>query len=219
MNAKNIFCFILEKVIFEIKKKIIACKEQIGNLIVTLEIDDFKYKIESLNNIVNYNRGVVISKEYVEKNKGEYPVYSSNTLNDGIFGYINHYNYDCECLTWTTDGIYAGTIFVRSGKFSITNICGIMILKPLYDNQINLEFLKYNLDFKVIATGSDNKKVMTNTIINKNIQIKIPITATGEFDLQKQKEIAEKYRKIEEIKKSIKVELEKIDNIKVDIGL
>ena len=37
--------------------------------------------------------------------------------------------------------------------------------------------------------------------------------------LQKQKEIAEKYRKIEEIKRNIKAELEKIDNIKVDIGL
>lgn len=59
---------------------------------------------------------------------------------------------------------------------------------------------------------------MTVEII-KNVKVKIPITQAGEFDLQKQKEIAEKYRKIEEVKRNLKAELEKIENIKVDIGL
>ncbi|HJD56649.1 MAG TPA: hypothetical protein LFW12_00810, partial [Rickettsia endosymbiont of Sericostoma sp. HW-2014] len=53
----------------------------------------------------------------------------------------------------------------------------------------------------------------------RNIEVKIPITTAGEFDLPKQQEIAKKYRKIEEIKTNIKRELEKIETIKVDIGL
>ena len=38
----------------------------------------------------------------------------------------------------------------------------------------------------------------------------------GEFDLEAQKEIAEKYRKIEQIKKNISAELDKIANIEID---
>ena len=52
----------------------------------------------------------------------------------------------------------------------------------------------------------------------KDIEIKIPITSKGKFDLEKQREIAEKYKQIEEIKKNVKAELEKIETIKVDIG-
>jgi type I restriction enzyme M protein len=52
----------------------------------------------------------------------------------------------------------------------------------------------------------------------QNVEIKIPITSRGKFDLARQKTIADKYKKIEEIKKHIKIELEKIGNIKVDIA-
>ena len=50
----------------------------------------------------------------------------------------------------------------------------------------------------------------------KNLSILIPINTKGEFDLEAQKEIAEKYRKIEQIKKSISAELDKIANIEID---
>jgi type I restriction-modification system DNA methylase subunit len=56
------------------------------------------------------------TKKYLKANKGIYPVYSSQTKNDGIIGMIYTYDYDVpECLTWTTDGVYAGTVFLRGG--------------------------------------------------------------------------------------------------------
>ena len=79
-----------------------------------------------------------------------------------------------------------------------------------------LPFIREILNFRNIATGTDNKKVMTSVILNSNISIKIPITKKGEFDIEKQKKLAEKYRKIEQIKKSISEELDKISDTEID---
>lgn len=160
------------------------------------------------------------TKEFMNKNKGNYPVYSSQTFDNGIISSICTYDYDCECLTWTTDGTYVGTVFTRKGKFSMTTHCGGLFLKPEYKGKILLEYLYYTLN-NVLPLYKDgegsNKRLGTKKI--REISIKIPITPTGEFDLKKQKEIAEKYCKIEEFKKNIKAEVEKIENIKVDIDL
>ncbi|MEA3360831.1 MAG: restriction endonuclease subunit S [Thermodesulfobacteriota bacterium] len=63
-----------------------------------------------------------MSKDYLATNLGEYPVYSSQTANLGVFGRINTYAYDGEYVTWTTDGANAGSVFHRNGKFSVTNV-------------------------------------------------------------------------------------------------
>ncbi len=51
----------------------------------------------------------------------------------------------------------------------------------------------------------------------KKINILVPVNSQNEPDLQKQKEIAERYHKIEEVKNILSEELEKIKNIKVSI--
>jgi hypothetical protein len=102
----------------------------------------------------------------------------------------------------------------------MTTHCGGLFLKPEYKGKISLEYLYsiLNNTLPLYKEGEgSNKRLGAKRIAE--IRIKIPVTATGEFDLQKQKELAEKYRKIEEIKKNIKAELEKIENIKVDISI
>src|SRR5258706_7589754 len=58
-------------------------------------------------------RGRVISTQEIQDNSGIFPVYSSQTENDGILGTINTYDFDGTYLTWTTDGANAGTVFYR----------------------------------------------------------------------------------------------------------
>ena len=84
-------------------------------------------------------RGRVISQQELDDN-GCYPVYSSQTQNDGILGYISTFDFDCEQITWTTDGANAGTVFLRKGKHNCTNVCGT--LQPINKQKISLEFLK-----------------------------------------------------------------------------
>ena len=209
---------IVEKYAFinEIREKVNKFQTEIKHTNVNISFDDIKYKEIFLNDMFDFQRGVVISKKYIQEHQGKYPVYSSNTLNEGILGFVNFYNYDLEGLTWTTDGIHAGTIFYRNGKFSITNVCGLMTLKKEYrDKDIYLPYIKEQLDFKSFAQCEGNKKVMTNVIVKQNIKVKIPLDKNDKFDYQKQVEMADKYKKIELIKDNISQELNKILHLNI----
>lgn len=128
-------------------------------------------EFRALGEVCEIKRGRVISKDYLSKHQGSYPVYSSQTANDGIFGLIDTYDFDGDYVTWTTDGQYAGTVFYRTGKFNITNVCGL--LKNKIDD-LNLKFLYYFLALnavKHVNKGMGNYKLMSNVIAN----IKIPL--------------------------------------------
>jgi type I restriction-modification system DNA methylase subunit len=201
--------------ISELKKKIYEYKKRIEELNIDISIES-PYKEISINEFFDFRRGRVISKKNLIDNAGEYPVYSSNTKENGIFGYLKTFDFDCEGITWTTDGIYAGTTFYRHGKFSITNVCGLITVKKEFADKIYLPFINAMLDFRGIATGTANKKVMTNVILNSHIIIKVPVDINGFIDVNTQKEIAEKYGKFEQIKKNIVEELDKIGNIAIE---
>ncbi|EOG2478738.1 restriction endonuclease subunit S [Campylobacter upsaliensis] len=138
------------------------------------------WEIKKIKTIFNIGRGRVISQQELEE-MGNYPVYSSQTKNNGILGYIQTYDFDCTQITWTTDGVNAGTIFLRSGKHNCTNVCGT--LRPKQDE--NMSFLSYAIK---IATphykrpDTNGAKIMNNEMAN--IEIVYP-------PLQEQKEIAE----------------------------
>ena len=91
-----------------------------------------KWDVVKIKEICDIGRGRVISRKYIDLNSGQYPVYSSQTKNNGVFGFINTFDFDGEYVTWTTDGENAGTCFYRSGKFNCTNVCGT--LKSKMDN-------------------------------------------------------------------------------------
>ena len=100
------------------------------------------------------------TKRYFLDNSGKYPVFSSQTTGGGIIGYINSYDYDKECLTWTTDGIHAGTVFYRNGKFSMTTHCGALFLrKGVKDVDLNYVAYALSLVLKDYAVGEGNKRV------------------------------------------------------------
>src|SRR5437763_255130 len=101
--------------------------QQIQKINQLLKIN--KKKLVSFKNIFEIKKGLSkYNNNFIQKNRGEYPLYSSQTINKGIIGKINCYDYDCECLTWTTDGD-AGVVFVRKGKFAMTTHCGALIPK------------------------------------------------------------------------------------------
>lgn len=121
--------------------------------------------------ICEISRGKVISKDYIRYNIGNYPVYSSQTENDGELGRISTYIHDGEYITWTTDGANAGSVFYRFGKFSITNVCGLLKIK---DNNILTKYVYYSLGRvakEYVNSGMGNPKLMSNMIA----KIKIPV--------------------------------------------
>ena len=51
--------------------------------------------------LFSLGRGRVISHEDIRENPGEYPVYSSQTENDGVLGCLGTYDFEGDYVTWT----------------------------------------------------------------------------------------------------------------------
>lgn len=100
------------------------------------------WNIVQVRYLFKIGRGRVIAQTELQDD-GMYPVFSSQTKDNGCLGYINTYDFDVSQLTWTTDGANAGTVFLRSGKHNCTNVCGT--LQPL-NSEIDLTFQKYALE-------------------------------------------------------------------------
>ncbi|MDA3493569.1 restriction endonuclease subunit S [Acinetobacter pittii] len=125
-----------------------------------------------VSEICHIGRGRVISKTEIEENKGTFPVYSSQTLHNGVMGYLNSYDFDGEVVTWTTDGVNAGTVFYRTGKFNCTNVCGTLTPKK---SSIDLKFLAFSLSretYKYVSHTLANPKLMNGVM--GTISLKIP---------------------------------------------
>ena len=158
----------------------------------------------------------IYTNKYFHENKGKYPVYSSQTYNNGEIAKINSYDYDEKCLTWTTDGIYAGTIFLRNNKFSMTTHCGALLLKNEYKEDILLEYLYAYLygRLKKYAKGVQNKRVTVDII--KNIEIEIPIDINGNYDKEQQFYFSQMFEQFQQSKQDIISRLDSIANQNID---
>ena len=127
---------------------------------------------KNIQELCKISRGKVMSKDFIKSNAGEYPVYSSQTENNGELGKISTYDFDGEYLTWTTDGANAGSVFYRKGKFSVTNVCGLLEIK----NKVMIpKFLYYVLSIeapKYVNAGMGNPKLMSNVMAK--IRVAVP---------------------------------------------
>ncbi|MES1965437.1 restriction endonuclease subunit S [Psychrobacter sp. AH5] len=121
----------------------------------------YDWEIKKVKYLFSIGRGRVIAQEELMVD-GLYPVYSSQTQNNGCLGYINSFDFDCDQLTWTTDGANAGTIFIRSGKHNCTNVCGTLQLKG---NLTSLDFIYYALQYAAQfykRPDTNGAKIMNN---------------------------------------------------------
>jgi restriction endonuclease S subunit/methylase of polypeptide subunit release factors len=158
-----------------------------------------KWEMVKIEELCEIGRGRVINHQYIDENQGEYPVYSSQTQNEGVMGSINTFDFDGEYVTWTTDGIYAGTCFYRNGKFNCTNVCGTLKAK---NEKLIIQFLPLVLNDITPnhVVKSANPKLMNNVMAN----IKIPLPP-----LEIQEKIVLECEAIDKAAESAKNEVEK----------
>ena len=159
----------------ELEAELVARKKQYEHyrdkLLNFADISQGGVRTMAINQLCEVSRGRVMSKDYLRENIGDYPVYSSQTANNGELGKINTFDYDGEYLTWTTDGANAGSVFYRNGKFSVTNVCGLLKSKT---NDVSMKYLSYclgNVAKKYVNEGMGNPKLMSNVME----KIKVPI--------------------------------------------
>ena len=90
-----------------------------------------------------------------------YPVYSSQTKDNGLMGYYKDYLYE-NAITWTTDGANAGTVNYRDEKFYCTNVCGVLLGDKVTPNQMLAEAINNVAKSYVSYVG--NPKLMNNVM-------------------------------------------------------
>ena len=130
------------------------------------------WNLYKIKDIATLGRGRVISSQEIsQQNNPKYPVYSSQTSNDGIMGYLDDYMYNGEYISWTTDGANAGTVFYRNGKFNCTNVCGLLKLREGFDTHF-VSLVLSDTTKKYVSTNLANPKLMNNTM--GDIQIRLP---------------------------------------------
>lgn len=136
-------------------------------------IKNEKVEWKTVDEVCDIKRGTKITKKIIEENKGEYPVYSSQTTNNGEIGKLNYYMFDGEYVTWTTDGCYAGTFYYRNEKFSATTHCGVLSVKC--GQKLLTKFLYYYLTYD--SLNLKNSIVGTIPLFTSEMVswIKIPI--------------------------------------------
>ena len=164
------------------QKKIEALKMYKKGLIQQLKKDSKNWKEYKLNQLFDITRGEVIPKNSLKDiptNEYQYPVYSSQTSNDGILGYDNKFYFNGKFLTWTTDGANAGKVFFRNGKFRCTNVCGLLYSTKniQYINLLTADLLNYETPKHVSYVG--NPKLMNNVM--GEIKIKLPSLSVQDY--------------------------------------
>ena len=161
------------------QSKIIEDLKKLKSTISKKLLDNDRWTTYKIQDIAKIGRGRVISSVEIERQKHPlYPVYSSQTSNDGIMGYLDDYMFDGEYITWTTDGANAGTVFYRKGKFNCTNVCGTLKIQPKYDCYF-VSLVLQQATQKYVSFNLANPKLMNN--IMASIKIKMP-----DIEIQKQ---------------------------------
>ncbi len=166
-----------------------------GKFVPELRFPEFRdsknWKATKISDIFLLTRGNVLSVSAVKNaptQEYKYPVYSSQTLNNGLMGYYNKKLYK-DAITWTTDGANAGTVRLRLGYFYCTNVCGVLLNDSGYANKCISEII--GLRTKEYVSHVGNPKLM-NKVMGE-IPITIPPT------LSEQQKIADCLSSIDEL--------------------
>ena len=124
-----------------------------------------------VNDLFKVTRGYVLATSNTSSRSSEeapYPVYSSQTKENGLMGYHKNFLYE-DAITWTTDGANAGTVNYRTGKFFCTNVCGVLLSNGVKANQMIAEALN-NVTKKYVSYVG-NPKLMNNIMAEIEIQL------------------------------------------------
>ena len=133
----------------------------------------FSWEQRKIKEIFKVTRGYVLAATKTtsrKDNENRYPVYSSQTKDNGLMGYFSEYLYE-NAITWTTDGANAGTVNFRGGKFYCTNVCGVLLSDSGYANKMIAEALNRIAWRHVSKVG--NPKLMNNVM--SEIVLQLPL--------------------------------------------
>ncbi|UKS54465.1 restriction endonuclease subunit S [Mycoplasma feriruminatoris] len=156
--------------------------------------------------IFNIDRGSGITRKDMREIKFgnfKYPVYSSQTSDEGLIGYYTKYMTD-NAITWTTDGVKAGTVFYRNHRFFATSHCGLLTKKQFEASQY----------FSIIISRNTSKYVTWVAMPMLTTSQMEKITIICSFDQKEQYKISSLFSNLDSLITLHQRKLELLKNIK-----
>jgi len=186
---------------------------------------------DKIKNIFDFISEANLVEEFFYEHRGEYPVFSGQTENNGIVAFIDSFLQEEKCVSFTTYGS-AGKLFYRNGKYTIGRNCMGLKAKKKYKDQINLKWFAYNFQnfFYRHRIGDSTGQRSLNKVLIENLKIQIPDKKIQEEQLKSYEQVSKYKKDIEKklydcksfLETSIKVDkydcVEKIDTIFKIIG-
>lgn len=205
----------------DFKQKTISYSKHIKEQAKKFKPLNFKGKVKTVSfyEILCWEKGSSkLTKDYMRKHIGPYPVYTADTLGTLTSGIdIDKYKWEGECIRLTTNGEYAGTFtYISGGKYSMNGDAGRITVKDKYKQEIYLQYIMCTLQDIRRQMGFEwVKKPRESEILS--LQIPLPIKEDGIFDIKEQKKIAQQYKKIEDFKNQLKKELDELTSLSIKL--
>lgn len=141
-----------------------------------------------------------IGKRVLRKDSRDHgvPVYSANV--NIPFAYIdtsNLYGFDRDSLIWGIDGIFGWNRIPAGVEFATTDHCGRL---QVISEELDPGYIFYSLRTTRIEYGFDRVFRANLENMRRLVTVKIPIDKDGRFSLTKQKAIAKRYQKLDDLK-------------------
>lgn len=210
-------------------------KEIDGKAHLVIDISSYKYRMCEVKEIIDLTKsqtnGSKFTLGFINEHPGKIPVYGAVKFdNKPSYGYVednaiiveeiggkrreSKVRYFEDCLTYNIDGQGGcGYVFYRRGRFSLSEKVKPLPIKNEYKDSLDPLYLKYVLQPLFLANVRGRK--ITKEII-QDLLVPIPINEDETFDLNAQKIIASKYKKMEEIKLALCKQIDSVIEISLD---
>ena len=180
-------------------------------------------KVADLFDLTVSTNSSKFTKTFVKENAGDIPVYGASSDDLPSYGYLKDnaviidkdgkrefpVRYFENCLTYNIDGL-AGYVFYHDGRFSLSEKVRPLVIKEEYADKVNPLYLKQVLEpiFRSHVKGrkgenGKNEYTKLNTSMIKDLEVVLPLTSSGEIDLEKQNQIVKNSQIILEMKNNI----------------
>ncbi len=184
-----------------------------------------KYSQIDLSLLIDFSKKTnssTFTKRFIEKHKGDIPVYSASK-DESLVGYkyvkdnLENIKYFDDCLTWNIDGSI-GKAHYRKGRFSLSEKVIPIIVRDEYQNQVDVHYLKMQIEIQAQKEGFNYSNKAGKGKISK-LSLKIPVNDEGYFDLQIQKDIVELNKSVMIIKNEMISQLNLLKSTQIDLEL
>lgn len=224
---------IVEKIIFidETKQKVKEYKQKVSDLNIEMA-SDYKYTEQVISEVFNFQDGFAFPSSVYTSEPTDVKLIRIQDVNQKSipktvripknykFSNKNRFNVKKGDFLLSLSGAAGFNLIRWEGEEGYLNqrISKITIKEGYKDSLIDgyeeMLIAQIHAELNMLGKGANNNLTRKDIL---GVKLKLPINEKGDFDLHAQKEIAEKYKKVENIKSAINLELDKISEANIDL--